>query len=258
MATYTYKKCPHCGKTYESYSTYTKNFQGHSGSPFITCRSCGRTFVDKEIKEPALKPYTGEGFELWRCFFAFLMPFGLLGILALVCAINSEEYAFAASIFSIIFFGIYIALTTYTIRNRVKFIAEDRKEYFQSEKRLQNPLYAKALKDAGFDVPKKYLETKENSIDALTNLGNHEKQYVKVNDTSNNRMYSVCIFDKATHTLRKEKKQIDITKFPPSRFADNDTYYAIETFRDGKKIRIYHTKDNWNKQIEIGISEEEK
>lgn len=78
----------------------------------------------------------------------------------------------------------------------------------------------------------------------------------KVEDTIKN--YVVCIFDTATHTLRKEKKNIDVTKFPPSKFADNDTYYAVETFRDGKKVRIYHTKDNWNKQIEIGISEEEK
>ncbi len=78
----------------------------------------------------------------------------------------------------------------------------------------------------------------------------------KIEQISKN--YDVCIFDTTTHTLRKEKKTIDVTKFPPSKFADNDTYYAIETFRDGKKVRIYHTKDNWNKQIEIGISEEEK
>ncbi len=77
----------------------------------------------------------------------------------------------------------------------------------------------------------------------------------KVEETK--KMYDVCIFDASTHTLRKEKKDIDIEKFPPSKFAYNDTYYAIETFKDGKKVRIYHTKDNWNKQIEVGISEEE-
>ena len=78
----------------------------------------------------------------------------------------------------------------------------------------------------------------------------------KVEETS--KSYVVCIFDATTHTLRKEKKAVDIAKFPPSKFADNDTYYAVETFRDGKKVRIYYTKDNWNKQIEIDISEEEK
>lgn len=157
LSTHTYKKCPQCGKIYESYSTYTKHYQNHSGSPFLTCKSCGGTFVDKEIKEPALKPYTGEGLELWRCFFVFLMPWGLAGILAIICATNSEEYTLIATILSIVFMGIYIALTIYTIVNRAKFIAEDREEYIESEKRLQNPQYAKALKDAGFDVPSKYL-----------------------------------------------------------------------------------------------------
>lgn len=77
-------------------------------------------------------------------------------------------------------------------------------------------------------------------------------------DSTTIKKYNVCIFDTTTHALRKEIKDINITKFPTSKFAYNDTYYAIETVRDGKKVRIYHTKDNWNKQIEIGISEEDK
>ena len=80
----------------------------------------------------------------------------------------------------------------------------------------------------------------------------------KENVENSNKNYNVCIFDATTHALRKENINIDVTKFPPSKFAYNDTYYAIETFRDGEKVRIYHTKDNWNKQIEIGISEEDK
>ena len=158
MATYTYKKCPHCGKTYESYSIYTKSYQSHQGSPFITCKFCGETFVDKEIKEPALEPYSEKGFELWRCFFAFLMPFGLGGILAIICALNSEEYAIGAGVVAFILLGIYMALTIYTIVNRAKLQEDDKKEYKESERRLQNPEYAKALRDAGFNVPSKYLK----------------------------------------------------------------------------------------------------
>lgn len=158
MATYTYKKCPHCGKTYESYSTYTKQYNNNSGSPFIVCRSCGKTFVDKEIKEPALLPYTGEGFELWRCFFAFLMPWGLAGIFAAVAAFNMEEKPVALFVIAAILIGIYVALTIYTIKNRIKFIEDDRKEYKASEQRLANPDYARALKEAGFKVPDKYLK----------------------------------------------------------------------------------------------------
>ncbi len=102
-----------------------------------------------------------------------------------------------------------------------------------------------------YNIPKnnKSIQSKQEDL-------SKENVKKKVEDTNKN--YNVCIFDTTTHTLRKEKKVVDITKFPPSKFADNDTYYAIETFRDGKKVRIYHTKDNWNKQIEFGISEEEK
>ena len=97
---------------------------------------------------------------------------------------------------------------------------------------------------------------KSESIESIEKVLSAESVEEKVEETIKN--YDICIFDTTTHTLRKEKRNIDVTKFPPSKFADNDTYYAIETYRDGKKVRIYHTKDNWNKQIEIGISEEEK
>ncbi len=96
----------------------------------------------------------------------------------------------------------------------------------------------------------------ENNTNNLTSPCINEN--IQENIISKKHTYLVCIFDATTHTLRKEKKDIDIVKFPPSKFANNDTYYAIETFRDEKKVRIYCTKDNWNKQIEIGISEEDK
>ncbi len=69
--------------------------------------------------------------------------------------------------------------------------------------------------------------------------------------------FPVCIFDMSTHNLRKEVREIDIIKFPRSKFADNSTYYAIETIREGKKVRVYHTKNNWDKQIEHEISKTE-
>lgn len=69
--------------------------------------------------------------------------------------------------------------------------------------------------------------------------------------------FPVCIFDMSTHNLRKEIREVNTTKFPPSKFADNNTYYAIETIREGKKVRVYHTKNNWDKQIEDEISKTE-
>lgn len=158
MATHTYKKCPHCGKTYESYSTYTKVYQNHSGSPFITCKSCGEMFVDKEIKEPALKPYTEEGFELWRCFFVHLMPWGIAGFLLTGCAFNLEESTLSLYVIATIVDACYIMFTANTIRNRKKYQEAERLAYQESEQRLRNPQYAKALQNAGFHVPSKYLK----------------------------------------------------------------------------------------------------
>ncbi len=71
-----------------------------------------------------------------------------------------------------------------------------------------------------------------------------QKQYEK---------FSVCIFDVNSSTLRKEMRGIDVSLFPPAKFAFNDTYYAIEIIRDGKKVRTYYTKDAWDKQIEVSL-----
>jgi len=157
MSTHTYKKCPYCRKTYETYTTYTKADHNHEGSPFITCRSCGKTFIDKEIKEPALKPYTGKGYELWRCFFAGFMPFGMLFIFATLYLITEEEKTTWGYIISSVLILIYILFTTYVIKNRKKAQEMGRIEYLESVDRLKDPEYAQALKDAGFKVPEQYL-----------------------------------------------------------------------------------------------------
>ena len=158
MAIHTFKRCPHCGKTYETYSTYTKQYTKHSGSPFITCQHCGNKFVDKEIKEPALKPYSTKGLSWFNCIFAFFMPFGALGILLTWGAFGIKEPSIALFIIAFAVDTIYLGLTIYSFINRKKFIEEDKKEYEESEKRLNNPKYAQALKDAGFKVPEKYLK----------------------------------------------------------------------------------------------------
>ncbi len=65
--------------------------------------------------------------------------------------------------------------------------------------------------------------------------------------------YEVCIFDAENKNLRKETREIDAVKFPVSKYAFNDTYYAIEKIRDGKKVRIYYEKNDWDKQIENSL-----
>lgn len=157
MATHTYKKCPHCGKIYETYSTYTKVYQNHSGCPFKRCRSCGETFVDKDVQEPALKPFSEDDFSLWRCFLVYL-PYGSVGFLLTCCAFGMEESTLSLYIIAAIVDAIYIFSTYKVIKNRNVYLEEAKRDYQESEKRLSNPLYAQKLKDAGFKVPSKYLK----------------------------------------------------------------------------------------------------
>lgn len=198
MATHTYKKCPHCGKTYETYSTYTKAHMNHSGSPFVVCKSCGRTFVDRDIKEPALSPYSDEGFELWRCFFVYLMPWGLLGVFILFCALNMEDPSAAVYFFAALVLGLYVVLTANVVINRTKLQEKYKEEYRESEKRLQNPQYAQALSAAGFYVPRQYL----NSCSPINDRGG--SIHSPLHDTSKENSNALCLADYLKYALKFE------------------------------------------------------
>lgn len=80
------------------------------------------------------------------------------------------------------------------------------------------------------------------------------KEVVQVVEQKNrHEKYQVCIFDASIGNLRKEMMDVDVIKIPPHKFATNSTYYAIETIRDNKKVRIYYEKNNWDKQIEKSL-----
>ena len=175
MATYTYKRCPHCKKTYETYSTHTKHFSNHSGSPFLTCKHCGKTFVDKDIKEPALEPYSDSGYSLLNCVFAGFWPFGLTGIILTGYAI--KYHSIGVAIAALIVGGVYFAIMGTAIKNRKKFKIEDKLEYERSYERLKDINYAVALKNAGFDVPSHFLEGVDK-VDSKSNAGKEEKDII--------------------------------------------------------------------------------
>ena len=158
MSVHTFKHCPHCGKSYEHYTTITKHQTLHEGCPFKTCMYCGKTFIDKDIKEPALKPYSEKGLGIINCFFVGLVPFGIIGILATIGLLRNETNSIGIIIFTIIIDLIYIAITVFTIVNRKKAIAENKKKYKESYQRLKNRDYAIALKNSGYKVPDKFLK----------------------------------------------------------------------------------------------------
>ena len=161
MATYTYKRCPHCLKTYESYSTHTKSFQEHSGVPFITCPKCGKLFVDKDIQEPALKPFSASEMTIKNCIFACFYPFGVAGILFTFAAFKVSKPEVWLFIVAGILDLFYILSIIYFLLIRRRANEQLKKEYEESIKRLQNPEYARALKEAGFHVPSWFSTTQE-------------------------------------------------------------------------------------------------
>lgn len=95
----------------------------------------------------------------------------------------------------------------------------------------------------------------ENSLNP-TNVSERENYLSSrtfVNETNKSephKRYSVCIYDEEKQFFRKETREIDIIKFPPEKYSENDTYYAIEMLYCGEKIRIYCTKKNWHARIE--------
>lgn len=160
MATYTYKKCPHCGKTYDSYSSFNTSFHSFSGSPFLKCNYCGNTFVDTEIKEPALKPYKKSRHSILNCLLATYFPYGLMGTFMTFIGFQYfPPFNFMLGI-AIILDIVYFVLTIIVLANRKSMQEEWKIKYEESVRRLSNPAYAKALEEAGFDVPEKYLQIK--------------------------------------------------------------------------------------------------
>ena len=73
---------------------------------------------------------------------------------------------------------------------------------------------------------------------------------LKLTNIPDTQEFKVIIFDTGAGKMRTEMRKVDVKKFPPEKFSDNNTYYAVETMKEGKKVRIYCTKNNWEKQIE--------
>lgn len=98
----------------------------------------------------------------------------------------------------------------------------------------------------------------DSATDTLLQSGlctENEKEDLKIENEKkgNLKEYEICIFDIDSKVLKKETKEIDIIKIPPSKYAINNTYYAVEKVKDGKKVRVYYTKDNWDKEVETNL-----
>ena len=218
--TYVIIRCPHCN----SIIRQTTSGEYSWGSPLKVCPRCNEIYIDNYYHEVAIEGFSSTD-QIRSSWWMLLVP--------IILSVLYARVSFNGILIAI---GLAILMILGVSYQRIKNKEEMKVEMKHSLERLSDYNYALALKKAGYDVPDKYLAN-------LTNSGHYAN-------------YAICIFDATTHTLRKEMKDVDVTKFPPAKFADNDTYYAIETFRDGKKVRVYYTKENWDKQCQVEISEE--
>ena len=171
MSTYTYKKCPKCGKIYERYSTYSKG--RHSGSPFRVCKFCKTLFYDNDYKEPAFENKPRKT-NLFKILFAPVFPFGVIGFGVLVASIYEKNYDYIwICVLPLI---MYFYLVIKGIIQKKDTNAGVMYEYKASYKRVSDKSYVLRLLEYGYDVPKDFL--KEKFPDLLTyNRKNNNYQY---------------------------------------------------------------------------------
>jgi len=107
VSTHTYKKCPHCKKTYETYSTYTKSMQDHNDTPFRVCKNCGEVFFDRDYREIA---FDGKPKKI-NFFQALLNPWWTLVFIAILLfwgGIDNNSYGLIIA--GLIIWAIYLSI----------------------------------------------------------------------------------------------------------------------------------------------------
>lgn len=151
--TYTFMKCPYC----KAYYNYTTSGRYNWGSPLVKCRRCGRTFVDSSIHEVAIE---GFGFtdSIRSNWWFLLLPFMIAVMGCILFSLDGLEgvmdifmgcFISAIAIGTLMFWGVFRSYK----QNKIKM----KYEMDRSITRLSDPDYAYALKNAGYDVPDKYL-----------------------------------------------------------------------------------------------------
>ena len=167
---YTYKSCPHCGKTYESYNNATKSMTVQDGCPIVTCKFCHKDFIDKDIKEPAFfsKPSKASIFGL------IVSPLYILGIpLLLSYGIAIKHNSIFSLIIAIVLSIVYIWFVYKSIKAKNEINEDLIKEYEESKKRCSNREYIILLIDADYKVPEYFLEV--NHPDLVDYQRKHKK-----------------------------------------------------------------------------------
>lgn len=153
------KNCPFCKKVVEqrAYASWGRQPSEQDkwlfGTPLRLCPHCGKLFIDKDIQELAITgPRRQDTAIVGQASLRLALMGVVLGALLLISRLNVLAYiAFGVALVTV---GADAAL--YPTRQK-KLEAER----LASEKRLSDPGYARALKNAGYDIPERYLTKEE-------------------------------------------------------------------------------------------------
>lgn len=157
---YTTKWCPHCGKTI----TFMDSTKHQYGSPFRTCPKCNKVYTDTSFIELActtehvddIPKVTGVSiFGIIFSSFFLIMAF-VLGL--------SDAYGtlFLVAGLVFLFLSIYLVYEDVkTYHHRVETFTTEMKE---SEARMSDPEYIRALLKIGYFVPPAYINSAKKKI----------------------------------------------------------------------------------------------
>lgn len=153
--TYYTTRCPHCGGTIQ-FMTKSKDSYG---IPFKKCGKCGEPYIDPNCIEPATEMYE------YKAKASYLVQSMLFGFFAAIFAFFGVDALFdfgnviaAGAAAAVVFIAVTVIMYRTATSDYDEQEAKWHKMWEESDKRLQNPEYAAALKKAGFLVPLRYFE----------------------------------------------------------------------------------------------------
>lgn len=159
--TVTKKYCPYCGNLYQRYNNHDKEWTVKSqGCPIVSCPNCFKSFIDKDIKEPAFSDAPPKKVNIFNLLVAPLFPFGIGGVFFLFLSLKCDDNGLrtAGLIFSLISLALYAYLIYIGIKNKDEISDDMMKSYKESKRRLSNKNYVIQLLDLGYHVPTLFLE----------------------------------------------------------------------------------------------------
>jgi hypothetical protein len=140
------KRCPKCGKIYES-GMYREKL----GKPIADCIFCGTTFLDKSVNEWELRGIGSKGGYFLSVIFDVLI-WGIVSamIVSLIVLLPDVLFKTNFSHFMINDGNYFIALVVIcTIVNLIRIYLRESKDFSASKERMANAQYRETLKSAG-------------------------------------------------------------------------------------------------------------